>query len=175
MVGLKNLLWKYLNSSSLLDRQIKLDSNLLFSVEYLRALPMSSLFDRLEGADGVALLLRLFRVSLTLLVRGTADVGADTVTPVVNFINILRTNFSYKHSFGSFSLVTCTYKKLPKWRLYKKFVCKMLMKLTAGLRGLECRTANWRTSLTPRKWNDWLGWPLAEIRLNKVLIRFVYK
>ena len=61
---------------------MKLDSNLLFSVEYLRALPMSSLLDRLAGADGVVALFRLFRVSLTLLVRGgTADVDAETVTP----------------------------------------------------------------------------------------------
>jgi len=30
-------------------------------------------------------------------------------TPGVNFINILRENFSYKHCFGSFSLVTCKY------------------------------------------------------------------
>jgi hypothetical protein len=62
--------------------KLKLNSNLLFSVEYLRALPMSSLLDRLVGADGVALF-RLFRVSFTLLVRGVADVGADTVTPAV--------------------------------------------------------------------------------------------
>ncbi len=27
--------------------------------------------------------------------------------PIVNFINILRTNFSYERCFGSFSLVTC--------------------------------------------------------------------
>jgi len=48
----------------------------------------------------------------------------------VNFINILRTNFLYKCCFGSFSLVTCTSKKLPKQRLYEKFVSKMLVKLT---------------------------------------------
>ncbi len=29
-------------------------------------------------------------------------------TPGGNFINILRANFLYEHSFGSFSLVTCT-------------------------------------------------------------------
>jgi len=68
---------------------------------------MSSLFDRLEGADGVALLLRLFRVSLTLLVRGTADVGADTVTPVVNFINILQAAFVLIFLCQKFTKPTC--------------------------------------------------------------------
>jgi len=53
----------------------------------------------------------------------------------VNFINILHTNFSYKRCFGSFfssyMYFTCTWRKLPKWRSYEKFVRKMLMKLTA--------------------------------------------
>ncbi len=31
-----------------------------------------------------------------------------SIRPVVNFINNLRTNFSYEYCFGSFSLVTCT-------------------------------------------------------------------
>jgi hypothetical protein len=44
---------------------------------------------------------------------------------LVNIINILRTNFSYEHCLGSFSL-----KKLSKRHLYAKFVRKMLMKLT---------------------------------------------
>ncbi len=41
-------------------------------------------------------------------------------SPVVNFINILPTNFSYESCFGSFTLVTCTQKKLHKQRLYEK-------------------------------------------------------
>ncbi len=50
----------------------------------------------------------------------------------VNFINILRTNFSYEHCFGSFFYVHVTREKLPKQCSYKKFVRKMLMKLTTG-------------------------------------------
>ncbi len=42
------------------------------------------------------------------------------LTPGVNFINILRTNFSYEHRFGSFSLVTC----LVAFCFGKKFVRK---------------------------------------------------
>jgi len=47
----------------------------------------------------------------------------------VNFINILRTNFSYERHFVSFFLVTCT---LRVWCLYKKRARIKLMKLTAG-------------------------------------------
>jgi len=54
------------------------------------------------------------------------------LTTGVNFINILHTHFLYERRFGSFSLVTCTYKKLLKRCSYKKFERKMLMKLTAG-------------------------------------------
>jgi len=50
----------------------------------------------------------------------------------VNFINILRTNVSYECRFHSFFYVHVTREKLPKQRLYKKFVQKMLMKLTTG-------------------------------------------
>jgi len=50
----------------------------------------------------------------------------------VNFINILRTNFSYKRHFGSFFYVHVTRENLPKQRLHEKFVCKILMKLTTG-------------------------------------------
>jgi len=49
-------------------------------------------------------------------------------------INILRTNFSYKHHFVSFFYVHVTRGKLPKrqpkQRSYEKFIRKMLMKLT---------------------------------------------
>ncbi len=44
----------------------------------------------------------------------------------VNFINVLRTNFSYKRHFSSYILA------LSK-NAYKKFVDKMLMKLTSGI------------------------------------------
>jgi len=49
---------------------------------------------------------------------------------VVNFINILRINFSYKWRFSSFFYVHVTRKKLPKLGSYKKLARKMLMKLT---------------------------------------------
>ncbi len=51
----------------------------------------------------------------------------------VNFINVKRANFLYECHFGSFFYVHVTKKKLPKQRSYKKFVCKMLMKLTTGV------------------------------------------
>jgi hypothetical protein len=35
------------------------------------------------------------------------EVEGGQVKPGVNFINILHANFSYKHLFSSFSLVTC--------------------------------------------------------------------
>ncbi len=47
------------------------------------------------------------------------------LTPGVNFINILHTNFLYKHCFSSYVL------SLSK-NSYEKFVRKTLMKLTAG-------------------------------------------
>jgi len=50
----------------------------------------------------------------------------------VNFINVKRTNFLYKRHFGSFNYVHVTRKKLSKQRLYEKFVCLKLMKLTDG-------------------------------------------
>jgi hypothetical protein len=51
-------------------------------------------------------------------------------TPVVNFINILRANFSYESIFYSFFYLYVTREKLPKRHSYKKFAHKMLMKLT---------------------------------------------
>jgi len=47
------------------------------------------------------------------------------LTARVNFINIFQTNFLYKHCFGSFSLVTCKWKKLSKQCSYGKFVLKI--------------------------------------------------
>ncbi len=45
-------------------------------------------------------------------------------------------HFTYElHHFGSFFYVHVTREKLPKRRLYKKFVHKMLMKLTKGKSG----------------------------------------
>jgi len=44
-----------------------------------------------------------------------------------------HTHFSYKHSFGSFFLVTSMKKKLPKRCSYKKFVRRMLMKMSEVL------------------------------------------
>ncbi len=55
----------------------------------------------------------------------------------VNFINILHTKFLYEHRFGSFFYIHVTRGKLLKQHSYKKFVLKMLMKLTAR-RILEC-------------------------------------
>jgi len=60
------------------------------------------------------------------------QIGSRITATGVNFIKILRANFSYKPLFSSFSLVTCEKKKLPKRLLYAKFVCKTLMKLTTG-------------------------------------------
>jgi len=52
--------------------------------------------------------------------------------PGVNSINILCTKFSYERRFGSFFYVHVTREKLPKQCSYKKFVRKMLMKLTTA-------------------------------------------
>jgi len=54
-------------------------------------------------------------------------------TPIVNFINIKRTNFLYDRRFGSFYHVHVTRKNLPKQRSYKKFALITLMKLTPTL------------------------------------------
>ncbi len=44
------------------------------------------------------------------------------VRPIVNFINIKRTDFSYERHFGSFYYVHVTRKKLPpKQCSYEKF------------------------------------------------------
>jgi len=54
------------------------------------------------------------------------------LTPGVNFINVKRTNFLYKRSFGSFYYVHVTRKKLSKQHSYEKFVRLTLMKLTTA-------------------------------------------
>ncbi len=62
----------------------------------------------------------------------------------VNFINILRKKFSYENCFGNFLYVHVTGEKVPKQRLYEKFECKMLMKLTVGTKCckklVECKS-----------------------------------
>ncbi len=52
----------------------------------------------------------------------------------VNFINVMHTNFSYEHCFGSIFYVHVTREKLPRRLSYKKFLRITLMKLTAVLR-----------------------------------------
>jgi len=57
------------------------------------------------------------------------------LTPVVNFINILCTNFLYERCFDSLDslfYVHVTTEKLPKRHSYKKIARKMLLKLTPG-------------------------------------------
>ncbi len=49
---------------------------------------------------------------------------------MVNFIKILRANFTYESLIGSFFYLHVTREKLPKRHLYEKFAHKMLMKLT---------------------------------------------
>ncbi len=51
----------------------------------------------------------------------------------VNFINIIRMPFSFECHFGSFFYLLAAREKLPKQRLYTKFVCIMLMKLTKNV------------------------------------------
>jgi len=53
---------------------------------------------------------------------------------VVNFINILCANFLYECCLGSFFYIHVTREKLLKQCWYKKFVRKMLMQLTLGLK-----------------------------------------
>ncbi len=43
-----------------------------------------------------------------------------TVIAAVNFINILRTNFSYEHRFGSFFYIHVTRKKVAKTTFVQK-------------------------------------------------------
>ncbi len=65
----------------------------------------------------------------------------------VDQVNVnLRTNFLYIRRFGSFFFVHVTIEKLPKQRLYEKFVCKMLMKLTTGKRQFYWRLFVWKCS-----------------------------
>jgi hypothetical protein len=76
--------------------------------------------------------MKLNILHLTIVKMHVRDVSIkrDGAHSGVNFINILRTNFSYECHFGSFFYVHVTRKKLPKQSLNKKFVRKRLMKLT---------------------------------------------
>jgi len=56
-------------------------------------------------------------------------------TTGVNFINIMRTNFSYEHCSGSFFYMHVTREKLPKQLLYENRARVKLMKLMAELLG----------------------------------------
>jgi len=52
------------------------------------------------------------------------------LTPAVNFINIFYARFLYKSLFGSIFYLHVGREKLPKRHLYKKFMHKILAKLT---------------------------------------------
>ncbi len=77
------------------------------------------------------------------LISNASDPTRLLNPPGVNFINILRTNFLYEHSFGSFfssyMYFTCKWKKLPKRRSYEKRVPIKLKKLTAALLTIATR------------------------------------
>ncbi len=45
--------------------------------------------------------------------------------------------FLYERCFGSFYYINVTREKLPKQRLYKKFICLTLMKLTPALQVVD--------------------------------------
>jgi len=64
--------------------------------------------------------------------RDWSDICNSTLQAAVNFINNLRTNFSYETSFRQ---LFSRYMYVKKQRSYEKFVRKMLMKLTPGFIG----------------------------------------
>jgi len=59
-------------------------------------------------------------------------VNVGEISPCVNLTNIIHELFLYKSLFGSFFYLHVTREKLPKKCSYKKFLRKMLMKLTLG-------------------------------------------
>jgi len=63
-------------------------------------------------------------------------VSDSASSSTVNFINILRTHFSYESASRSIFYLHVTREKLPKRILYEKVVLKMLMKLTPAFRSL---------------------------------------
>jgi hypothetical protein len=71
----------------------------------------------------------------------------------VNFINLLHAHFPYECLFGSFSLVTCKLKKLPKRLSYVKFVQKTLVKLTIGC-SLGLFAGIFMSAKVVEKWNN---------------------
>ncbi len=62
--------------------------------------------------------------------RSPPTLEKKSTHPVVNFINILRTCFSYKSKLSSFSLVAVWLCNFLASRYKQKSTCKMLMKLT---------------------------------------------
>jgi len=76
------------------------------------------------------------------------------ICPGVNFINILRSNFLYKHCFGSFFYVHVTREKLLKQRSYEKFIHKMLMKLTPQFFDLNADKHGMWASQKENNWNQ---------------------
>jgi len=99
-------------------------------VDFINICTCSRLFSQTRTAFG-----EIQHSCLAKLCVGNFSLGAKKFG--VNFINILLTNFSNERCFGSFFYVHVTRKKLTKQRLYKKFVCKMLMKLTEGVQKLK--------------------------------------
>ncbi len=69
--------------------------------------------------------------------NGRQRSGVGLGSPVVNFINILRTILWYKSDLRSFFHLHVTRKKLPKRLLFEKCASKMLRKLTPGAKPYE--------------------------------------
>jgi len=67
----------------------------------------------------------------------TNPLAQSTNAPVIYFINVLLANFTYECLFGSFFSLHVTREKLLKRCLHKKFVHKMLMKMTPAQRVLQ--------------------------------------
>jgi len=55
------------------------------------------------------------------------------LTPAVNFINVLRANYTYKSAFVHLPNPKCNSKKLCQALWYTKAAHKTLMKLTPGV------------------------------------------
>jgi hypothetical protein len=64
-------------------------------------------------------------------------VDLHSAEKVSSYIFILRLNFLYERCFSSFFYIHVTREKLQKQHSYKKFVRKMLMKLTTGVKFLH--------------------------------------
>jgi len=62
------------------------------------------------------------------------------LTPVVNFINVLRAAFSQIFLHQKITKLKHKWKKAAQRLLYEKGTCKMLMKLTPGRKKGQSRT-----------------------------------